>query len=294
LKLVTNITFASALALAGFGCAALAGCSTDASTSAPGAKGPPAVVAPGYSGKGALVIQTALADAKVSLGGNIAFEQRGQQVRVDVLSLAIPGVDQGVTSALNSVVGSALGTQLFPPGGFSFVYDHSNSNYLVWSPSKRQYYSGSFANKSPNANGGAGRGSGPNPSATPEESNPFAFARELKDFKVLSMGLSLAGRGTTNGHPTTGVNYQLQREDNSGQKTDIHGTIQFADDLDGMPVQLLAAFKGAGAPDSAIRLDLTDLARRDSPAGDFHAPADFTRASSLSDVMGKVPGIPTP
>jgi hypothetical protein len=266
---------------------AFAGCSAGTPDSAAPAGGSgkngSAVAGPGYSGKGAVTIQTAIAgDTKINLGGNIAFEQRGQQVRIDVLSLGIPGMDP--------TLNAALGTQLFPPGGFSFVYDRDTSKYLVWSPSKRSFYEGTFA--APAAAGGNGSGA-PKPVATPAApANPFAFAKELKQLKVLSIEVSLSGHSTTNGHPTTGITYQLNREDDKGQATNIHGGIQFADDLDGMPVQLTAAFKGQGAPESALRLDLTDLARRDSPLGDFRAPADFTHAASLADVLGRVPGLP--
>ena len=89
--------------------------------------------ASGYAGKGSLVIQTSLGETKLTVGGDIAFEERDTVIRIDILSLGIPGADPTLSAVMS--------TQLFPPGGFTVIYDRKQSTYTVWSNAKRLYYS---------------------------------------------------------------------------------------------------------------------------------------------------------
>ncbi len=232
----------------------------------------------GYVGKGQLVVQTAVAGIdKLTVGGDIALEERGQLIRLDVLSLAIPGQD--------AVVSAVLGTQLFPPGGFTVVYDRAAATYTVWSNARRAYYSNATA-----------RTAKPSATAPPlgdaigaagDLFAPLAFAKGLRDDTAFTASVSLVGHGTVNGHPATGVDYQYARTTRAGEKTDVHGRLQLADDLDDVPVQITASVKLKSIPQSSLRLDLTSIAKQSPSEGDFVVPAGYTRTADLGGVLGK-------
>lgn len=230
----------------------------------------------GYVGKGQIVVQTAFAgDSKLTVGGDIAFESRAALVRIDIRSLAIPGAGAGLSSL--------IGTQLFPPGGFTIVYDRKASTYAVWSNAKRSYFTNAgSATPSPQPSPSA-----PAASIASDLAAPFAFARSARDDTAFVASISLAGHGQVNGHPATGIDYLYQRTTKSGEKSDIHGRIQLADDLDAFPVQLAASVKTKDIPESSLRLDLTTLVKQTPSEGDFVVPSGYTRAAKLGDVIGK-------
>ena len=238
----------------------------------------------GYVGKGNIVVQsTIMGDTKITLGGDVAMEERGPRLRVDVLSLAIPGT--------SSTISALISTQLFPPGGFTIVYDRTAGAFTVWSPSKQRYYTSAGAGELSSAQPGAA-----GPAAAIVEGgdlfSAFAFARSLKNDSAFNVSLGLAGHQTVNGHPATGLNFQYDRKTTSGAALDLHGTFEFADDLDGVPVEITVAGKGGSIPDSAFRLDFSSLTKQTPPDEDFEVPAGYTRATSMGDVIGKtLPGI---
>ena len=228
----------------------------------------------GYAGRGTIVLRGALPNttALIDLDGNLAFEVRGNTVRLDILDVSLPGA---------GAVGSALATQLFPAGGISAVYDRTASTYTVWSNASRKYYSADMNGKPTAAPTPAARVTASAPSG------PFSFERSLRDLTALNVTLSLAGHGPVNGHPATGVNYLFTRTTAAGDTTDLHGTVQFADDLDGVPVQLSASFKNKYVPTTSMRTDITQIAKQSPPDGDFRPPAGFVRTDTLGDVIGK-------
>jgi hypothetical protein len=238
----------------------------------------------GYVGKGNIVVQsTIMGDTKITLGGDVAMEERGPRLRVDVLSLAIPGTS-GTLSAL-------ISTQLFPPGGFTVVYDRSAGAFTVWSSSRQRFYTSASAGTQ-----SAGQPIAASAATAIVEGgdlfSAFSFARSLKDDTAFNVSLGLAGHQTVNGHPATGMNFQYDRKTKAGADLELHGTFQFADDLDGVPVEITVAGKGGSLPDSAFRLDFSSLTKQTPPDEDFEVPAGYTRATSLGDVIGKtLPGI---
>jgi hypothetical protein len=236
----------------------------------------------GYAGKGSLVIQTSLGETKLTVGGNIAFEQRDALIRIDVLSLAIPGADPTV-SAL-------LGTQLFPPGGFSIVYDRTASTYTIWSNAKRLYYTQTKtrADATPAPTPIPVPSASASPGATNGLFGVFSFLRSLKDDKVFTISFTLTGHGTVNGHPATGLTFQYLKTTTAGETTDFHGQLKLADDLNDIPIEIAASVKTKGVPESSFRLDATSIAQTDPPDADFSVPAGYARAASLGDVIGKV------
>ncbi len=232
----------------------------------------------GFVGKGQLVVQTAFGggDTKLTVGGDIALEQRGQNLRVDILSLAIPGA--------GAAVSSLLATQLFPPGGFSIVYDRKSSSYTIWSNAKRTYYTNATAAASPppQANGTAAA-----IGAAGGIFDVFSLARSLKDDNAFSATLTLAGHGTVNGHPATGLDYSYGSTGRNGDKTDVHGRFQLADDLDALPVEITASAKSKTIPASSLKLDLSSLAKQTPNEADFQVPSGYSRAAAIGDVIGK-------
>jgi hypothetical protein len=67
----------------------------------------------------------------------------------------------------------------------------------------------------------------------------------------------------------------------------VHGRLQLADDLDEVPVEITANLKTQSIPDSGLRLDLTTLAKANTPSADFAVPAGYFRANVIGDVLGK-------
>jgi hypothetical protein len=234
----------------------------------------------GYAGRGSIVIQTQLGETKLTVGGTMAFEESDPFVRIDLLSLAIPGADPTLSAM--------LGTQLFPPGGFTVVYDRKASTYTVWSNSKHTYYT-----PPPKAAATAMPATpAPLANATPASTNGllgvFGFLRSLKDDRAFTVSLAMIGHGRTNGHPTTGVHFEYAKTTTAGEASNIHGELQLADDLGEIPVEIAVGVQTKGIPASALRLDATSIAQADPPPTDFIVPAGYARAASLGDVIGKV------
>ncbi|MBD5654560.1 MAG: hypothetical protein IAI50_05190 [Candidatus Eremiobacteraeota bacterium] len=235
----------------------------------------------GYAGKGQLVVRTSIGGTgtEVTLGGDIALEERGSFLRVDVLSLAIPGVD--------ATISSLFSTQLFPPGGFTIVYDRSAGTYAVWSAAKHVYFTsarpanGETPALPPQAPTAAALG------AVGDLFGAFAVARPLKNDSAFTASVSLAGHGVVNGHPATALDYHYARTTNGGEAIDIHGRLQLADDLDAVPVEVTASGKSNSFPQSSLRLDLTTLTKMAIAGADLHVPADFMRVGDVGDVIGK-------
>jgi len=232
----------------------------------------------GFVGKGQLVVQTAFggADTKLTVGGDIALEQRGQNLRVDILTLAIPGA--------GAAVSSLLGTQLFAPGGFTIVYDRKSSTYTLWSSAKRTYYTSATngALPPPQSNGTAAA-----IGAAGGIFDVFSLAKSLKDDTAFSATLTLAGHGTVNGHPATGLDYLYAAAAKNGDKTSVHGRFQLADDLEALPVEITASAKSKTIPESSLKLDLTTLAKQTPNEADFVVPQGYSRAAGIGDVIGK-------
>jgi hypothetical protein len=235
----------------------------------------------GYDGTGDVVVQTSFSGASITIGGNIALEERGARVRLDVLSLALPGTDPTI-SAL-------AGAQLFPPGGFTIVYDRRHATYTVWSSSKRAFYVGGTRTT-------ASAGSQPPPhqdiATTAIASGGdlfgiFGALRGFKDDRSFSASVTMTGHTTLFGHPVTGLTFRFTQVPANGAALDAHGELELADDLDAVPIRVAASITAGSIPASSLRLDLTTLAKATPPDTDFAPPPDYARATSLGDVIGR-------
>jgi len=230
----------------------------------------------GYVGTGDAQIQSMLAGAPLSFAANVAFEERGSRVRLDILSADL----QGKTSGISGM----MATQLFPAGGFTVVFDRSNSTYTVWSAARHAYFIGG----GPSATPAPTPTPAPVPSATPRGDlfGLFGPLRSLKDDQSLSLSVALTGHATLFGHPVSNVHYAFLRTTFAGDTIDVHGDLAVAEDLNGVPLQFTAFAAAKNIPQSSLRVELPQLAKRLPPEADFAPPAGYARVTSIGDAIG--------
>jgi hypothetical protein len=242
------------------------------------AAGPNPTDVAGIRSSGSIVVSASIAGTPLNIGGNVAVYHRGEQYRLDLLSLGFPGVDRNV---------SALAGSLIVPGGATFLYDGATGVMTAYSTANRTYYvQGGRSAPAPN---------GPNASAAPPAApgDPLAIlaniTRQLHD--VRSASIQLLGHTVVNGHPASDLDVLLHRETPGGSLESDHARIELADDLDGFPLQI--AFSTTNASPSAFggsfKLDLTTI-QRDVPAEDvFAVPPGYRRVDSLAGILSKPP-----
>lgn len=229
----------------------------------------------GYVGTGDATVQTAIAGIPLSFGANVAFEERGSRVRLDVLSLTLPNASAGATGA--------IATQLFPAGGFTVVFDRDAGTYTVWSAARHAYFT----------SGGKKAGAVtpvPAPSAVPTGGDVFGMfgpLRSLKDDRTLSASIALTGHSTLFGHPVTNLHYAFEKSPLAGNDTiDVHGDMAVAEDVNGVPLQFTAYLIAKNIPVSSLRFELPQLAKRLPSNADFATPPGYARANGIGDAIG--------
>jgi hypothetical protein len=236
----------------------------------------------GVVGNAELVVQTALFSPNnpVTVGGRIAVEQRDRLLRIDVLSIAIPGMNPTAAAAAGA---AAQAIQFFPPGGFTVVLDQRAMTYTLWAGATQKYFTGKMRAPGSAAAASPTPTPKPTPSASPAPFDPLSMFKELKNIK--SFSIALKGHGTTNGHPTTEYDFQIERDNGQGDTFEAHGQAQLADDLDEFPVQIQVSAKGKTIPASSLRLDLGKLDRRVPSNDDFVVPRGYVQAQSPQEVL---------
>jgi hypothetical protein len=230
----------------------------------------------GYVGTGDAEIQSMLAGAPLTLAANVAFEERGSRVRLDILSVGLQGNTSGITGM--------MATQLFPAGGFTVVFNRSDSTFTVWSAARHAYFIGGGPNPTPTPTPTPA----PSPSATPRGDlfGLFGPLRSLKDDQTLSLTVALSGHSTLFGHPVSNVHYAFVRTTISGDTMDVHGDLAVAEDLNGVPLQLTASAVAKGIPQSSLRIELPQLEKRLPPETDFLPPPGYARVTNIGDAIG--------
>jgi hypothetical protein len=237
-------------------------------------------------------VQSALAGLPLTVGSKIALEIRGQRLRIDILSIGLPGGD-----ATTSSLSTALATQILPPGGFTAVIDRSTGTFTLWSTAKKTYFVATSLS-------GIGHAAAPSPTPAPsptarpdpDSGDLFSIFKMLETFKkdkTFSASIALSGHTMLFGHPVTGLHYAIEDAPLSGQTgSDIHGDIQLADDLDEVPIEFTTSVAVKGIPPSALRLDIPQLTKTVPPVSDFAPPPGYAKAASLFDVLGGKFSIP--
>lgn len=228
------------------------------------------MAAAGFTSRGNAVIRVAFNGTPIDLGANIALAQRNSTYRLDILSLSIPGTDPTL---------NAIAQSLLPTGGYTVIFDRAKATTIVWSASKHTYA----------VLGGGDATPAPAKPSTGSNANP-SITGSLQKLKAMTLSLALAGHGTTNGHPTTGLDYAVKFQLDGKQPYDVSGRAQLADDLDEIPVQFQIQGKEATpkGQSGAMRIDVTAIERAAPEANQFDVPAGFTRVSDIKDVVGKV------
>lgn len=231
---------------------------------------------PGLRSSGTLVVQANVQGQPLDIGGNVALYHKNDLYRLDVLSLGFPGTDKSL---------SALASTLIGPGGVTLVYDAADGAMTAWSTTNHTY----FPMSPPRA-----QQSGAPAPAAPSNASPgdplSALATVAKALEnVQTATIQLTGHRTVNGHPTTDVDVQMKRRLPGKPLEDYHAQVALADDLGDFPVQI--AFESTPPTKDAMggkfRLDLTSI-QRDTPDDNmFVVPQGYTRASSLSGVLGR-------
>lgn len=245
-----------------------------------GAAAPAAPPLPGFRSSGTLVVQANVQGSPISIGGNVALYHKGALYRLDLLSLGFPGTDPGISQLASTLIG---------PGGVSLLYDGTTGQTVAWSTTNRSYYELAPARRP----GAAPAAAAPAPAAPSDPLSTLAtVAKALQNVQTAT--LALTGHRTVNGHPTTDVDVVMKRQLPGKPAEDYHAQIALADDLNDFPVQV--ALQSTPATPQAfggtLKLDLTTI-QRDVPADSlFAVPQGFTRATSLSGVLGHGGALP--
>jgi hypothetical protein len=233
---------------------------------------------PALRSSGTIVVQANVEGQPVNIGGKVALYHKGSLYRLDLLSVAFPGLSGDLSAAAASMIG---------PGGVSLVYDGASGAVSAWSTSNRTFYSATPARgAAPAVPAGPG-------AADPSSGDPLAalanVAAALHD--VQSANIQLTGHSTVNGHPTTDLDVQMKRQQPGRAPENYHAQLALADDLGNFPVQI--AFQSVPATKSAfggtMKLDLTTVQRDTPDDGIFVIPQGYTRVSTLGAVL-KPPG----
>ncbi|GAC1656199.1 MAG: hypothetical protein NVS9B12_07810 [Vulcanimicrobiaceae bacterium] len=232
----------------------------------------------GFTAHGTIVAQVVFSGTKINLGGDINMQTRGQQLRLDLLRLSVPGTE----ATLN-----ALLTQFLPQGGISAVMDQSTGNTTVWSEARRKYYV--FAGRKTAADPGVGAGPSAVPGAAGSIMQMLESGRFVRGYTQFSESINLSGRSTVNGHPATNLRIALRTQKAGGKLTDVSGDLSLAEDAQYLPVRIAATDRASGM---SANINFSSLTPSAPDPSVFNIPAGYTQASDPSEVFGA--GIPHP
>lgn len=221
----------------------------------------------GFSAQGNVVAQALFGGMTINLGADIALLSRGQQFRVDVSHLSVPGSDATI---------NALLSQFLPQGAFTVVLDRATRTTTIWSAEKKKYYVMSPTNA---------------PTSAPQPPNPAAVGsilqslKSIKDYAIYEMSARLNGKGNVNGHPVTTLQYSIRTQKRGGALSTLSGEVALADDQQGLPVRVTSTVRGKNIGGS-FRLDFRTLTAAAPDASSFAVPDGFTKASDPSQIFG--------
>ncbi len=237
---------------------------------------------PALRSSGTLVVQANVQGSPVNVGGNIALYHKGALYRLDLLTLGFPGTDPNL---------SALASSLIGPGGVSLLYNGDTGQTVAWSTANRTYYEIAAARA---AGAPATKSAPATTSAAPSDplSVLASVAQTLQNVQTAS--IMLTGHHVVNGHPSTQIDVLLKRQLPGKPLEDYHAQLALADDLCDFPVQLAVSStpSSSSAFGGSMKLDLTSVQPGAPDDSMFIIPAGYTRASSLSGVLGH--GTPQP
>jgi hypothetical protein len=94
---------------------------------------------------------------------------------------------------------------------------------------------------------------------------------------------------------TTAFDFKFLEQGKTGDPLGITGRVNFADDLAGVPIALVATASHGAEPNvGSIRFALTGVHQTAPPDSDFAPPDGFKKAASIFDVLVLPAGLTAP
>ncbi|PZR57117.1 MAG: hypothetical protein DLM50_06615 [Candidatus Meridianibacter frigidus] len=231
------------------------------------------VTAAGFTAQGTLVAQATLSGTPVNIGSDITLMSRGNDLRLDILRLGVPGTD----AAMNALV-----QQFLPHGGLTLVVNHENNSMTVWSNERKTYFTFDSGKSSPASSSGTMTAAQNGPAGSVLQL--LEIGKEFRDLSAFNASFALVGHQSLSGHTVSVVRYSYARQKRGQKSQAVTGDAYFADDLQGFPVRLSGAVKGSF--DGRFQLDLRNIATTAPDPSSFEIPAGYSRAADPSGVFG--------
>jgi len=228
----------------------------------------PATAPTGFSAQGNVTAQALLGGMSIKLGADVAVMSRGQQLRVDVSRLNIPGSDATM---------GALIAQLLPQGAFTVVLDRTAGTTTLWSADKRKYYV-MAASKVPAPALITSTGTG-------SIMETLQLARSLKDYTIADISVHLSGHSSVNGHPATILQYNVRSQKRGEVLSTMSGDVALADDEQGLPVRATSNLRGKNF-NGSLRMEVRSLTTSAPDPSAFAVPNGFAQANDPSEIFG--------
>jgi hypothetical protein len=219
-----------------------------------------------------MTAQAEFTGKSLGIQADVAVWARSGLVRLDLQKLALSSQDPSQ---------NALLTQLLPTGGVTAVFNQKTQMITVWSAQSRSYYTTKLGLPHPN------------PTATPKPKNPKATPtpavsimnalNSMTQYDVYSETFELTGHQQVNNHMASVFHFLSKTQKNGGKLQTVDGTLALADDLSGIPLQLVV--QAAGNVNGNAHLDLLSFITTTPDAALFRIPAGYMKAKSILDVV---------
>lgn len=208
----------------------------------------------------------------VGVQADVAVWARSGLVRLDLQKLSLSSQNPSQ---------SALLTQLLPSGGVTALFNQKTQMVTVWSTQSRSYYTTKLAFPHPKQTPKPKK-----PKATPSPKPAVSFMNALKsmtEFDVYSETFELTGHQVVNNHAASVFHFLSKTQKHGGKLQTFDGTLALADDLSGIPVQLV--MQATGNVNGNAHLDLLSFVTATPDITLFRIPAGYTKAKSILDVV---------
>lgn len=228
-----------------------------------------------FSGTGRMTAQAEFSGKNVGVQADVAVWARSGLVRLDMQKLSLSSQDPAQ---------NALLTQLLPTGGVTAVFNQKTQMVTVWSSQSRSYYTTKLSFPHPKA---TATPKPQKPKATPSPKPPMVSIMNALDsmtqYDVYSETFELTGHQPVNNHLASVFHFLSKTQKHGGKLETVDGTLALADDLSGVPLQLVV--QATGNVNGNAHLDLLSFSTVTPDAMLFRVPAGYTKAKSILDVV---------
>jgi hypothetical protein len=221
-----------------------------------------------FTARGRLTLQATSAGKATNFEIDLGVMRRTGLVRIDLEKIRISADDP---------MADALLQQLVPRGGVSIVFDQKTQMVTIWSSQTHVYFRSKFSFKRPSLV------PTPRPSPTPKRAASPSIFEPLTQFDVYRQSLELTGHEPVNGHPASVYSFNVRMQKHGGKMQEIDGTAAFAEDLAGIPLQLVLT--GTGGSTGNLRADLLLITPASPPVSLFAVPKGYRKAKTLLDLV---------